>query len=233
MAAQSDHAEPGAKAEQRGHDRKAHGEQRPEADQQHDHRGCEADAGCEAEARLLRLLDRLAAELDLKCRRACRCRGRDHTVDRRLRDLVCALVELDRREADVSRLRDCVRTRCVRADDSGDVREASDPHQKRRDDRTRPRVGERAGARSEDDLVGVACLCREPIPEQVDRTLGVRVRERQVVRSAASDRLGGAEHPGRQDDPCEHNEPAVSGRPAGQLQHRKAPSRLYGGMVSG
>ncbi len=131
----------------------------------------------------------MAAELDLKSRRARRCRGRDHTVDRRLRELVRALVELDGREADFSRLRDCVRTRVVRADDSGDVREASDPHQKRRDNRTRRRVGEHAGARAENNLVGVASLRREPALEQIDRALRARVREREVVRITVSDRL--------------------------------------------
>ena len=66
MAAEPDHAEAGAKAEERRHDRQAHREQRAEAEQQDDYRGGEADPGCEAEARLLRLLDRLAAELDLQ-----------------------------------------------------------------------------------------------------------------------------------------------------------------------
>ncbi len=182
-----------------------------------------ADAGCKAEARLLRLLDRLAAELDLKCRRACRCRGRDHAVDRRLRELARALVELDRREADLPGLRDRARTRVVRADDAGDMREASDAQQKRRDNRTRRRVGERAGARAENDLVGVASLRREPALEQIDRALRARVREREVVRITVSDRLGGAKHPGGQNDPCEHDQAAVSGRPTGQLQHRNAP----------
>ena len=122
VAAEPDDAETGPEAEQRRHDRQAHREQRAEAEQQHDDGGEEADARCEAEARLLSLLDRLAAELDLEGGRAHGLGRGDHTVDGRLRQLVRALVELDGREADRAGLRDCVRAGLIGAHHAGDVR---------------------------------------------------------------------------------------------------------------
>jgi hypothetical protein len=62
--------------------------------------GDEPDPGCEADARLLRLLDRLAAELDLQGGRAHRLGRVDHAVGCRLRQFVGPLVELDGRESD-------------------------------------------------------------------------------------------------------------------------------------
>ena len=70
MREQRDHAEAGAEAEQRGHDRQAHRDQRAERQQQHDDRREQPDGGGDAEARLLGRLDRLPAELDLQARRA-------------------------------------------------------------------------------------------------------------------------------------------------------------------
>jgi hypothetical protein len=69
-AAERDQAEAGPEPEQSGHDRQSHREQGAEAEQQHDDRGADADNGREADAGLLRLLDRGPAELDLQ-RRGC------------------------------------------------------------------------------------------------------------------------------------------------------------------
>ena len=220
VAAEPDHAEAGAEAEERRHDRQAHREQRAEAEQQDDHGGQEADSGREADARLLGLLDRLAAELDLQGGRARGLGRRDHAVDRRLRQLVRALVELDGGEADRARLRDGVRAGRVGAHDAGDVRQTRDAHEQRRDHRARRRVGELAVRRPEDDLVGVAGLRREAALEQVDRALRVGVRKREVVRVPLADRLRDGEDADGEDDPGDDDDPAMCDRPAGQLQHR-------------
>ena len=63
---------------------------------------------------------------------------RDHAVDGRLRQLVRALVELDRREADRAGLRDGVRAGLIGAHNAGDVREPGDARERRRDDGANP-----------------------------------------------------------------------------------------------
>ena len=81
----------------------AHREHRAEADQEDHDRRADADERGVADRGLLRLLDRLAAQLDLQAGRA-RSRGRgDHPLRRRDRQDVRALVEGDRREADRAR----------------------------------------------------------------------------------------------------------------------------------
>ena len=118
---------PGAEAEERGGDRKAHRAERAEADQQDQDRRGDPDDRREPERRLLSLLDRLAAELDVERRRARRLGGRDHPVDRRHRERVRALVEVDGREADRPVAGDRVLARRVRADDARDVRQRRRP----------------------------------------------------------------------------------------------------------
>ena len=161
MAPEPDHAQAGAEAEQCRHDRQAHREQRAEAEQQHDDGGDEPDPGSEADTCLLGLLDRLSAELDLQGGRAHRLGRVDHAVDRRLRQFIGPLVEFDGRESNRAGLRDCVRAGLIGAQDAGDVGETGDAHEHRRDRGAGRGVGELAGPRSEDDLVGVAGLGRE------------------------------------------------------------------------
>ncbi len=180
---------------------------------------------CEADARLLGLLDCLPAELDLKGGRTHRLGRVDHAVDRRLRQFVRALVELDGREADRARLRDGVRAGLIGTHDADDVGEPLDPVDERHDHGARRLVGELAGARSEDDLVRVAGLRRKAALQQVDRALRVGVRKREVVRVPLADRLGEGENADGKDDPGENDDPAMCDRPASQLQHRGAPIR--------
>src|SRR5207244_3035152 len=87
-------------------------------------------------------------------------------------------------------------------------------------------VIELAAARSKDDLVGVARLRREAALEQVDSTLRVGAREREVVRVAFADGLRDGEDADGEDDPGDDDDPAMCDRPAGQLQHRSAPIRM-------
>ncbi len=201
-------------------------QQGAEAEQQHDDGRAEADGGREAEARLLGLLDRLAAQLDLQRRRARRLGAVDHALDRSLGQLVRPLVELDRGEADRAVLGKSVCAGRVRPDDAGDMREPPDPPQQRRDDGACRGVAELARAGPEDDLVDVACLRREAALEQVDRALRVGVREREVVRVARSYRLRGGKNTKRERDPGENDDPAVSDGPASELQHLRAPIQV-------
>src|SRR6266511_1851855 len=84
-----------------------------------------------------------------------------HAVDRRLRQFIGPLVEFDGRESNRAGLRDCVRAGLIGAQDAGDVGETGDAHEHRRDRGAGRGVGELAGPRLEDDLVGVAGLGRE------------------------------------------------------------------------
>jgi hypothetical protein len=103
------------------------------------------------------------------------------------------------------------------------VGETGDAHEHRRDRGACRGVGELAGPRSEDDLVGVAGLGREAALEQVGRALRVGVRQREVVRVPLADRLRHCEDADREDDPGDDDDPAVCDRPASQLQHGGAP----------
>ena len=158
VAAEPDHAEPGAEAEQRGHDRQAHRENEP------------------------KLISRRSSRL--RARRASRARssrsaparspGRrarpegagerprspgliTRLVAAALADVSRVLVERDGGEADRAVTGD--RPRAVRAGHAHDLRELRDPRQHRLDRRTHRGVGQLAVAGLQHDLVGVARLC--------------------------------------------------------------------------
>ena len=104
-------------------------------------------------SRELDLLDRLPAELDLEPRGADRLGRRHDLLDRSGRQLVCPLVEEDRREGRPAVARDAVAAaRLVGADDPRHVRQRRDPGEHRRDGR--------AGRRD-----------RETVPERVWKTI--------------------------------------------------------------
>ena len=161
VAGERDQAQSGAEAHQGRGDREPHRGKRTEAEQQDHDRGGDADDGRESERRLLRLFDRLAAELNLEPRRAGGLGRRDHPVHGRFRERVGALVEVHRGERDRGVRGNRVLAGAVWADDARDVRQPRDPCDRRRHGGSVSSIGELAGSRVEDDLVGIARLSGE------------------------------------------------------------------------
>jgi hypothetical protein len=106
------------------------------------------------------------------------------------------------------------------------VRKSGDPVEQRHDHGTDRLVAERAGAAAEDDLVDVTSLRRKAVLKQVEGALGVRVREREVVRCSLTDSLRDGDDAERKSDPRDHDEAAVTDHPTGQLQPSLRPEGL-------
>ena len=157
-AHQPDQAESGPEPEQGGDDREAHREHRAEADQEDHDRGADADERGVADREPLRLLDRLAVQLDLKAGRA-RSGGRgDHPPRRGDRQDVRALVEGHGREADRPVPGDSPGPGGVGAGHGRDVREVRHPTEHPLDPRLDGMCGQRPGGGVQHDLVRVARL---------------------------------------------------------------------------
>ena len=221
LTGESDHPESDPEAEQGGHDRQAHRDERAEADEQDDYRRADAHGRGEPDRRPLRLLDRLAAELDLERRRARGPGCRDHVLDGRLRQHVGALVEGDRREADRAVTRDRSRTGAVRADHGGHARHVRHAGEGRADRRALALIGQLAGACAEDDLIRISRLGREATLEEVDGTLRAGAREREVAGGLRPYRVRDRVHPYRGRDPQQNDDAAMGHGPAGNSEHQR------------
>ena len=174
---------PGAEPEQRSDDRQAHRDERAEGDEQHDDRRDQADGGGEAEARLLRLLDRLAAELHLQPATTAGLRRRDDPLHvdfgrslARLSKVTVANAMRPSREIAVlppARVgADCTPVTCGSFADSREHRLCA---------RTHGCFAHLPVRRVQDDLVDVAGLRRKVALEQVGRSLRVGAGQREVA----------------------------------------------------
>ena len=219
VASERDNADPGAEAEQRRGDRKTHGGERPEADQQDHNRRSDSDDRREPERGLLRLLNGLAAQLDVERRRAGRFGGGDDAVDRRHRERVRALVEVDGGKADRPVAGDRLLAGGIGADHARHVRQTGDPRQHRLDRGAIGAARERPISGLKHDLVGVARLGGELALQQVDGLLRAGARQREAARGLLSDRARDREDPDHGDDPGHHDGSSVSHCPASDVDH--------------
>ena len=118
--------------------------------------------------------------------------------------------------------------RVVRAGHAGHVRQAGDCRQHRPDRGADAGIGQRAGARPEDDLIRVAGLGRKAALEQVDGALRAGAAEREVARVVAAEALPGRADADENDDP-EHDDAAAMRRaPAGESEHRPTVAETGG-----
>lgn len=217
---EADQAQSGPEAEQCGDDRQAHGQGRSEGDQQDDHGGEQADRRGRAERRAGGGLDRPAAEIDLQIARS-RCRGDgDHAVDRGLGQGVGALVEGHGGKGGSAGGRDAARAgRRERADDAGHVRQARDACEHGGYVGSDRGIADAPVAGVEDDLVGVAGLCREVAAQQVGRALGVGAGQREIVDVVGMGRLRSGHGDDERGQPAADDDPAMACRPSSQSPH--------------
>jgi hypothetical protein len=197
-------------------DRQPHRDHRTEADQQDHDRREHRDAGARRRSPLLRVLDHLTAGFDLKAVAARGVGDRDDLLPHRLRDVVRALVELDRRVRDLPVLGDAgCATLVVGTRDPDDVRHVLDlleytPHLLLHRGVGDRRVG------LEHDLGGVAGLARELGPQEVEGPLRLHVREREVVLVLAARGTGEKPEPDQSHEPEHQHQAAAAVGEAGE-----------------
>jgi hypothetical protein len=176
-----DHADARPESEQRGHDRERHRQQRPEAQQQDNHRCDDRDPRRCPDARAHGLLDRRSIELDLEPRRVDRPSHTNYAIDRTHGQPIALLIERDRREPDRAARQNVPSTGRVRADHARHVRQPGYPRQHCLDRRPHRRSPQLTCAGTEHDLVRVTGLRREPRAQQIARALRAGTRQTGAV----------------------------------------------------
>jgi hypothetical protein len=217
-----DEAEADPQREERGEDRQPHRDRGAEGEEQDDHRGAQPDQERGVAFGLAHLLDRLAAEVDLRVGPGHGFGWRHRCFDRLLVQFVALLVELDRRVGDLAVGGDRrVAPARVGAGDAGHVRHRLDlgeggrhapPHRRRLD----PHGG------AEDDRRRFARLRREALFEQLHRPLRVRGRQLEVFREGRAGRAGGEADDEEGRDPADYHRLAVRRGPVGEATHGRA-----------
>ena len=158
----------------------------------------------------LRLLDRLAAELDLQPLRCVRLAAVETTfLDRARRQHVRLLVEEDDGERGLAVARDLAAPgRGVRAQDPGDVRELRHAASSMGSTRCRTSGASTPAGAWKTIWSAITRLRGEALLQQVGRTLGAGVAEREVVRVVGAHGAPAAEDADEDDDPEHDHEPA-------------------------
>ena len=212
-----------ADAEQRGEDRQAHRQERPERDQQDDHGGDEADGLGPARGLELGVLNHVPAELDRQPADSLleAVAPRFEVSYLRLGDVLRLDREVDPGVGDLAVLGDlgCTLRRLVRIDHVGDpghqLHLAEVPLHGHLDGR-----GVHTLVGLEHDVDRAARLRWEPRLEQVEGVLGLGSGEREVARVVAAANLRREDGPDQRHDPDRQNPPSVGVAPPCQpLQH--------------